>query len=957
MKAKSFEEELNCLLQRYTNGNIISKKKIAIRDQQALPHNLHAVLHSLIGSATERFASPLNVSMTTSRYWSLHKKDTLFGANWNAYSIKWTGASVAVPEHTDSRASTQAVEWALQSAAAAKTPTLTLLVLPGYGKSNGEGGYMKLVQQHHQFCKHLLWLPKSSVNWTLPANALHEKACTGRYNINVIAVGNNAGFHTYLPYWTPGWREEAVSRVRAALHANKNGELPDLNDIMVERQAIWWQSPPQAGQSERAVRDTRKFRKCPLDIEVSKRTTSITGLMQESDDTGRAVQSARNALRNMHSPTPPLQHDWRQFIYTDGSVLPGRPGIGAAVHIPANEELEREAETVAISCKFKDSPQAEVKEEVNTINRAELVAIKVALETAPHSMQPRCHTDRQPAALYTPPATHIATDSLASMYQIWKWVTRPQDMKEHRHLSIIKAIGEEIKRGKGPPVHIWKVKSHIGIVGNEKADKTAVGVAKGTLKDPADQEEGNDSQDAAMEVMCRWEYHHTASNDRGHQYWPYLKFTQTTRTEHKSKGPASMHEPTDVEHSTHHNKRQEAAACNEGGEQDTRKEQKTTETHHPMPKHSEGKEATACDEGSEQGTRKEPKTTVTYHPLPNMAESLKQRTHNICKLGLSNTGTIYYTSWQQLASKMHNKYSHLFMTSSKVTSKQRKRVLQYRYGQLPTYKLLHRYGKAPSSACPLCGGEDGGHHAVSACQALSKAVTLRHNEAGTAILKAISRGCKGNLLVASDVGWRKRHRDGEPTAPAAYNRRMTAQDMPDDMPEQVKQALATRGSIPDAIMCQVDETTQRRHYTLVEVKYCRDTDPTNQQHKAEQQHSQLKETIEEYGANANVDQVTILLGVSGVIYTDTADLLKKKLGIRDTPQLESLLTELHHIAIKSLNSIWEQRGAMIAKRTKHSNTHNSRAHPASRTTKPNSKNDGSQHKRRKLTELPRQGQG
>jgi hypothetical protein len=181
--------------------------------------------------------------------------------------------------------------------------------------------------------------------------------------------------------------------------------------------------------------------------------------------------------------------------------------------------------------------------------------------------------------------------------------------------------------------------------------------------------------------------------------------------------------------------------------------------------------------------------------------------------------------------------------------------------------------------------------------------------------------------------------------------------MPDDMPEQVKQALATRGSIPDAIMCQVDETTQRRHYTLVEVKYCRDTDPTNQQQKAEQQHSQLKETIEEFGANSIVDQVTILLGVSGVIYTDTADLLKEKLGIRDTPQLESLLTELHHIAIKSLNSIWEQRGAMIAKRTKHSNTHNSRAHLASKTTKPHSKNHGSQHKRRKLTELPRQGQG
>jgi hypothetical protein len=41
----------------------------------------------------------------------------------------------------------------------------------------------------------------------------------------------------------------------------------------------------------------------------------------------------------------------------------------------------------------------------------------------------------------------------------------------------------------------------------------------------------------------------------------------------------------------------------------------------------------------------------------------------------------------------------------------------------------------------MCDGEDGGHHAVSSCLALSnKAVTLRHNDAGTAILKSIHQG-------------------------------------------------------------------------------------------------------------------------------------------------------------------------------------------------------------------------
>jgi len=78
----------------------------------------------------------------------------------------------------------------------------------------------------------------------------------------------------------------------------------------------------------------------------------------------------------------------------------------------------------------------------------------------------------------------------------------------------------------------------------------------------------------------------------------------------------------------------------------------------------------------------------------------------------SNTTTIYFDSWQRQLNAIDDTHSHMFMTSSKVTPRQRKRVLQYRYGLLPTYKMLHRYKKASSATCPLCNGEDGGHHAV-----------------------------------------------------------------------------------------------------------------------------------------------------------------------------------------------------------------------------------------------------
>jgi hypothetical protein len=285
--------------------------------------------------------------------------------------------------------------------------------------------------------------------------------------------------------------------------------------------------------------------------------------------------------------------------------------------------------------------------------------------------------------------------------------------------------------------------------------------------------------------------------------------------------------------------------------------------------------------------------------------------HHRRKIGMSDTSTTYYSSWQSKLNIIDETHSHMFMTSSKVTPTQRKRVLQYRYGLLPTNKLLYRYKKVKSTACPLWGGADGGHHALSSCPALRKAVTLRHNDAGTAILKAIHRGYKGRLLLTSDVGWRKRHdKETEPPLPqAATTRHIQVNHLPDSIPIHIKDAL-TRGSIPDAVLYEYDSERDAHHYILVEVKYCRDTDPAQQRERATQQHQVLRETIHKYAPQATVEQVTLLLGVSGAIYTSTIAALKDKLGVTQ-PRLNVLLKKLHHMAVASLNSIWDKRWAMI----------------------------------------------
>jgi hypothetical protein len=152
----------------------------------------------------------------------------------------------------------------------------------------------------------------------------------------------------------------------------------------------------------------------------------------------------------------------------------------------------------------------------------------------------------------------------------------------------------------------------------------------------------------------------------------------------------------------------------------------------------------------------------------------------------------------------------------------------------------------------------------------------------------------------------------------------------DNFPTWVKRALIDQKSVPDALMYNFMGDT----YTIVEVKYCRDTDKATQRAKAIQQHQHLCESlaaspnhdtdqqqeqdtdmaelsaaIASSAQSTRVHQVTILLGVTGVIHTETVERLTA-LGISG-PALKTLLTDLHYTAIHGLERIWRQRGALI----------------------------------------------
>ena len=248
------------------------------------------------------------------------------------------------------------------------------------------------------------------------------------------------------------------------------------------------------------------------------------------------------------------------------------------------------------------------------------------------------------------------------------------------------------------------------------------------------------------------------------------------------------------------------------------------------------------------------------------------------------------------------------MTSTKVTEQERRTTIQLRWGQLYTNKLAHRYKLSETSKCPLCGKEDGGYHAVSGCKEVSRPVTQRHNQAGRDIVQCISKGTRAQELVMSDVGMHK-HIHSE-DMPANTTARVPRAILPDTMPDAVRTSLIT-GSIPAAMLYAPPTDAQPAKYTIVEIKYCRDTNTNDQEHRAAKQHDHLIKELQAYSPSATVTQVTLLLGVSGTIFNSTIQNLET-LGVHEW-RLKGLLKRLHLHAVKSLTRIWKYRRAQLAK--------------------------------------------
>jgi ribonuclease HI len=132
-------------------------------------------------------------------------------------------------------------------------------------------------------------------------------------------------------------------------------------------------------------------------------------------------------------------HDGTQ-LYTDGSKIRGE--VGAGVH---------DASTAG---------HPGLKMKVNgaqTVNRAEMVAILEAVRYAP--------TDDDVVKY---------TDSMVALQNIRNWILRPSQQTDGKHSDVAHAICTLIvERRARVRTKILKVPAHVGVPGNEEADRLA----------------------------------------------------------------------------------------------------------------------------------------------------------------------------------------------------------------------------------------------------------------------------------------------------------------------------------------------------------------------------------------------------------------------------------------------------------------------------------------------------
>ncbi len=283
-------------------------------------------------------------------------------------------------------------------------------------------------------------------------------ADTPNWDVNLYIVYNNSGLEQY-------WDE--VNAIKEA------AELATALGCKLE-----WSWPKTKTSNRHQLKPTRKYKSLPK------------------------LPPIREAIPQLHyknDSTHPLLTFPGMNVYTDGSAIQredGKQYIGAGMY-DAHKNV-----SITINPAGKGP--------TNTITRAELAGILIAqMYTREHS----CTTQTE---------LHIFTDSKASMQQLQRMAQDPHTLRKHKHRHLLNKIlkeATEIIEHHPIDIHIWKVRGHSNIHGNEMADKAAGTAAKQNMAGEQCEMEVDEHTDPYCDI--HWaEYVHT--EDDGTEQWRYV---------------------------------------------------------------------------------------------------------------------------------------------------------------------------------------------------------------------------------------------------------------------------------------------------------------------------------------------------------------------------------------------------------------------------------------------------
>jgi ribonuclease HI len=364
--------------------------------------------------------------------------------------------------------------------ASTKQPVMTVHVVPVWETDGQLPAYMRWCKELPGNCRLLFVLPKSKLRVYIGGGGQEQQQEQPKWDLAVMATGNEAGMATHLDWDNPGRRMEVLERMAEAMNLHLPARQPPVEAAELDRlaMALLQRTAAVAGRTQQqSVKWIRNWaqKKCGRPSRRVVGHMEPTAALVHADHTAQTLQN----LRSTYDSTAPLRFDWRAMTYTDGSLRGGAHSglvMGAGVYCPAEDTR------VVLDMRALPDP---------SINAAELAAIHHAIQQG---------------------AKEIATDSLTSMYQLHRQLHRPQDHQYHQHRRLLEHIVNDIKQSE-QPIHIFKVKSHTGVIGNEVADTLA---KQATLLDEEQPTTGGEGDDAVTAVH---EYHHPGSS-KAVMFWP-----------------------------------------------------------------------------------------------------------------------------------------------------------------------------------------------------------------------------------------------------------------------------------------------------------------------------------------------------------------------------------------------------------------------------------------------------